>query len=73
MKYETPQLTALSAINAIQQTHPTFKSPTNPLKENSAGRANSATDGIERNQCYSAIQLPTAGGDRESHEGQQPT
>jgi len=38
MKYETPQLTALTAINAIQQTHPTFKAPTNPLKENGTGR-----------------------------------
>jgi hypothetical protein len=35
MKYETPELTALTAINAIQQTHPVFKAPSNPIKDSS--------------------------------------
>jgi len=36
MKYETPQLTALSAINAIQLiSYPNFKALSNPTKDNS--------------------------------------
>jgi len=34
MKYETPELTALTAVNAIQQkTHPTFKAPAGILQD----------------------------------------
>ena len=34
MKYETPELTALAAVNAIQQkTHPTFKAPAGILQD----------------------------------------
>ena len=36
MKYETPELTALTAVNAIQQkTHPTFKAPSSFLRDGS--------------------------------------
>ena len=34
MKYEAPELTALTAINAIQQTHPVFKALASPVKDN---------------------------------------
>jgi hypothetical protein len=34
MKYETPELTALTAVNAIQtSTHPTFKAPASILQD----------------------------------------
>jgi len=34
MKYETPELTALTAVNAIQQlTHPVFKAPSSFLQD----------------------------------------
>lgn len=35
MKYETPELTALTAVDAIQQTHPVFKAPSNPIQDSS--------------------------------------
>ena len=38
MKYEAPELTPFIAIHVLQATHPTFKSPINPLSENSTGQ-----------------------------------
>lgn len=35
MKYETPELTALTAVDAIQASHPTFKVLANPLQDSS--------------------------------------
>ena len=38
MKYEAPEIAPFLAVNALQATHPTFKSPANPLRENSTGQ-----------------------------------
>ena len=35
MKYETPELTALTAVNAIQSTHPMFKAISSPVQDSS--------------------------------------